>query len=119
MKTEATSPRLILVLQERIQEGAIRTLAKRTTEEVLAMKEDLTQSDDMLPNKEVTAEGAKRRSAEQFWSLANEPILPEPSSTALLPAPFKASGAGISLEGLYQALGNPSKAFLLTLRRFP
>ncbi len=116
-KTEATSPEVDFALQERIQEGAIRTLAKRTTEEVLAMKEELTPSYDMLPNKkEVTAEGAKEGVLNSSSSLANEPILPEPSSTAPPPAPFKASGAGISPEGLYQALGNPSKAFLLTLR---
>ena len=116
-KTEATSPEVDFALQERIQEGAIRTLAKRTTEEVLAMKEDLTPSNDIIPNKKkVTVQGAKEGVLNSSSSLANESIPPEPSSTAPPPAPFKESGAAISPEGLYQAIGNPSKAFLLTLR---
>ena len=115
-KTEVTSPEVDFAVEERIQEGAIRTLAKRTTEEVLAMKEDLTPSDDMLPDKkELTVEGAKERLLNNSLSLGNETILPEPSLTAPPPAPIKTSDSGISPVGLYQALANPSNAFLLTL----
>lgn len=115
-KTEATSPEVDFALEERIQEGAIRTLAKRTTEEVLAMKDNLTPLNDILPNKkEVTVEGGKEGVLNNSLSLGNKPTPNEPSPTAPPPAPFKASGAGISPEGLYQALGNPSKAFLFTL----
>ena len=115
-KIETTSSEVDFALEERIQEGAIRSLSKRTTEEVLAMKEDLTPSDDKLPNKkEVSMEKAKEGVLNNSLILGNESMPSELSPSTPPSAPFKTSDSGISPVGLYQALANPSNAFLLTL----
>ena len=106
-------------LEKRIHEGAHEILAKRTAKEVLAM----TDSDSVPPSqtdkptyvKELASKADRGEALNETLPLLSERAQPMPVAAKTSAPPIAASKSGLSPNGLYNALRNPLKAFLLTL----
>ena len=106
-------------LEKRIHEGAHEILAKRTAKEVLAM----TDSDSVPPSqtdkptyvKELASKADRGEALNEPLPLLSERAQPMPVAAKTSAPPIAASKPGLSPNGLYNALRNPLKAFLLTL----
>lgn len=116
---DKASAEVDLALEERIQEGAHEILAKRTAKEVLAMTDSdsvpPSQTDKPTSEKELTGKADEGGTLNESLPLLSERGQPMPIAAKTSAPPIAASEPRLSPNGLYNALRNPLKAFLLTL----